>query len=115
MGRAWLAIAVGAMTLATIGCTWNADWAGLTERQAIGAAKEEAIESDYRGDARLFNLNLWSVEARPKSVRGQRVWLVKFYDAQAMKASCAYAWARGGVQTRHVRCAATELGAGKPE
>ena len=41
MGRGWLAIAVGAMTLATIGCTWNADWAGLTERQAIGAAKEQ--------------------------------------------------------------------------
>jgi hypothetical protein len=35
-----------------------AEWAGLTKAQAIDAAKKEAIRSDYRGDARLLNLNL---------------------------------------------------------
>jgi hypothetical protein len=108
-------IAVGAMTLAIFGCAWNAEWGGLTKPRAIGAAREEAIRSDYRGDARLFNVNLWSVEARPTTVRGQRLWLVKFYDAQVMKASCAYAWKRGGIRTRLIRCAATELGAGMPQ
>jgi hypothetical protein len=97
------------------GCAWNAEWAGLTKREAISAAKEEAIHSDYRGDARRFNLNLWSVEARPTTVRGQSVWLVKFYDAQALKASCAYVSERGALRTQHVHCAATELGAGKPQ
>jgi hypothetical protein len=115
MARARLAIAIGAMALAIVGCAWNTRWAGLTQPQAIGAAKEEAIQSSYGGDARLFNLNLWSVEARPTTVSGQRVWLVKFYDAQVMKASCAYAWERGAVRTRHVRCVATELGAGQPQ
>lgn len=105
MARARLAIAVGAMTLAMSGCAWNTEWAGLTKPQASGAAKEEAIQSDYRGDARLFNVNLWSVEARLASVRGQRVWLVKFYDAQVLKASCAYALgARGSANaTRSLR------------
>lgn len=91
------------------------EWAGLTKAQATKAAKKEAIRSNYRGDSRLFNLNLWSVQARPIILRGRTMWLVKFYDAQALKASCAYAWVRRGARTRHVRCAATSLGAGKPQ
>jgi hypothetical protein len=116
IARTRLAVAaIAAIALAIVGCAWNAEWAGLTRPQAIGAVKDEAIQSDYRGNARLFNLNLWSVEARPTTDGGQKVWLVKFYDAQVMKASCAYAWQRGRVRTRHVPCAATELGAGMPQ
>jgi hypothetical protein len=105
---------VGAIALATVACSRNSEWAGLTKVQAVDAAKKEAIRSDYDGDGVLFNRNLWSVESRNAKAGGRKVWLVKFYDAQALKASCAYVWARRGVRTRSVSCAATRLGAGKP-
>ena len=112
------ALVVCAMALAMLGCAWHedAEWAGLTKGQAIDAARKEAIRSDYRGDARLFNLNLWSVESLATSTAHRKVWLVKFYDAQALKASCAYAWwAQPGARTQPVRCATTVFGEGKPK
>lgn len=63
---------VAAAALAIIGCAWSTEWAGLTKVQATEAAKKEAIRSDYRGDARLFNLNLWSIQARPMTVGGRK-------------------------------------------
>lgn len=111
------ALVICAMTLAILGCVAShEEWAGLTEAQAIDAAKKEAIRSDYRGDARLFNLNLWSVDSLAASTADRKVWLVKFYNAQALKASCAYAWReQPGARTQSVRCATTVLGASKPK
>ncbi len=108
-------IMISSLAVAIAGCAGATQWAGLTKAQAIDAAKEEAIRSDYRGDASRFSRNLWDIDTRRSTFDGRKVWLVKFYDGQALKAACAYAWKRQAARTRHVRCAATALGAGQPE
>jgi hypothetical protein len=94
-----------------------APYAGLTRAQAARVAKRAVIRSDYGGDAPLFYRNLWDTQMRrTRDAAGRRSWLVKFYDAQALRSSCAYAW-RGPELWAHVRlvpCVQTVLGAGKP-
>ena len=81
-------------------------------------AKRKVIRSDYGGDAALFYRNMWDTQMRrTRDAAGRRAWLVEFYDAQALRSSCAYAW-RGPELWAHVHlvpCAQTVLGAGKPE
>ena len=94
-----------------------APYAGLTRAQAARVAKRAVIRSDYCGDAPLFYRNLWDTQMRrTRDAVGRRSWLVKFYDAQALRSSCAYAW-RGPELWAHVRlvpCVQTVLGADKP-
>jgi hypothetical protein len=95
-----------------------APYAGLTRVEALRWAGRKVIRVDYGGDVPLFNRNLSDVQTRrTPDVAGRRAWLVKFYDAQALRSSCAYAW-RGPVLWAHVHlvpCAKTVLGAGKPK
>jgi len=95
-----------------------APYAGLTRPQAARVAERKVIRSDYGGDAALFYRNLWDTQMRrTRDAAGRRAWLVEFYDAQALRSSCAYAW-RGPELWAHVHlvpCAQTVLGAGKPE
>jgi len=98
--------------------TRAASYAGLARAEALTWTGQRVIRVNYRGDVALFNRNLSDVQARrTRDAAGRRAWLVKFYDGQALRSSCAYAW-RGQVLWAHVHlvpCAKTVLGAGKPQ
>lgn len=92
-------------------------YAGLTRSEALRVTVRRVIRRDYGGDGPLFYRNLWDKQMRrTREAAGPRAWLVKFYDAQALRSSCAYAW-RGVELWAHVHlapCANTLFGAGKP-
>jgi hypothetical protein len=95
-----------------------APYAGLARAEALAWSGRMVIRVNYRGDVALFNRNLSDVQTRrTRDAEGRRAWLVKFYDGQALRSSCAYA-RRGQVPWAHVHlvpCAKTVIGAGKPK